>query len=110
MTSIIIAGRTLDLRHPKSHPCLSSTFSKDEKALNGHLSDEEMGKTLSWNDPRVPEPLREKFGYSFCHLTDLEEDERTMAKGLFDHQGVAGHPGDYGMQCIANRILEKIFE
>jgi hypothetical protein len=52
----------------------------------------------------------EEKGYSFCHLTDLEEDERTMAKGLFDHQGVAGHPGDYGMQCIANRILEKIFE
>ena len=49
-------------------------------------------------------------GYTFCHLTDLEEDESTMAKGLFEHPGVAGHPGDYGMQCIADRILEKIFE
>lgn len=52
----------------------------------------------------------EEKGYTFCHLTDLEEDERTMAKGLFEHQGVAGHPGDYGMQCIADRILAKIFE
>ena len=52
----------------------------------------------------------EEKGYSFCHLTDLENDERTMAKGLFEHAGVAGHPGDYGMQCIADRILEKIFE
>lgn len=52
----------------------------------------------------------EEKGYTFCHLTDLEEDESTMAKGLFEHAGVAGHPGDYGMQCIANRILEKIFE
>ncbi len=52
----------------------------------------------------------EEKGYTFCHLTDLEEDETTMAKGLFEHAGVAAHPGDYGMQCIADRILEKIFE
>ena len=52
----------------------------------------------------------EEKGYTFCHLTDLEEDERTMAKGLFEHPGVAGHPGDYGMQCIADRILAKIYE
>ena len=52
----------------------------------------------------------EEKGYTFCHLTDLEEDERTMALGLFEHKGVAGHPGDFGMQCIADRILEKIFE
>lgn len=49
-------------------------------------------------------------GYTFCHLTDLENDDRTMALGLFEHKGVAAHPGDFGMQCIADRILEKIFE
>jgi hypothetical protein len=54
--------------------------------------------------------VAEEKGHTFCHLTDLEEDERTMALGLFEHKGVAGHPGDYGMQCIADRILEKIFE
>ncbi len=52
----------------------------------------------------------EEKGYTFCHLTDLEEDERTMAKGLFEHAGVAGHPGDFGMQCIADRILACIFD
>ena len=52
----------------------------------------------------------EEKGHTFCHLTDLEEDERTMALGLFEHKGVAGHPGDFGMQCIADRILAKIFE
>lgn len=52
----------------------------------------------------------EEKGHTFCHLTDLENDERTMAKGLFEHPGVAGHPGDFGMQCIADRILAKIFE
>ena len=47
-------------------------------------------------------------GYTFCHLSDLERDERTMAKGLFEHKGVAVHPSDFGMECIANRILEKL--
>lgn len=54
--------------------------------------------------------IAEENGYTFCHLTDLEEDERTMALGLFDHKGVASHPGDFGMQCIADRIIAKIFE
>ena len=52
--------------------------------------------------------ISEERGYTFCHITDLEEDERTMAKGLFEHQGVAAHPGDFGMKCIAERILDKI--
>ena len=54
--------------------------------------------------------VSEERGYTFCHITDLENDERTMAKGLFEHTGVAAHPGDFGMQCIADRILAKIFE
>lgn len=46
--------------------------------------------------------------YTFVHLTDLEKDERTMALGLFEHVGVAHHPGDFGMRCIADRILAQI--
>ena len=53
--------------------------------------------------------VAEERGYTFCHLTDLEEDESNMAIGLFEHDGVAHHPGDLGMRRIADRILEKIF-
>ncbi len=50
----------------------------------------------------------EERGYTYCKLKGLELDERTMAFGLFEHQGVAAHPGDYGMACIAERILECV--
>ena len=64
MISIIIAGRTLDLRHPKSHSCLSSTFSKDEEALNGHLSDEEKGEEKRKQEATFPHmsPLSGRYG------------------------------------------------
>ena len=47
-------------------------------------------------------------GWIFVQLHDLETLEGTMALGLFEHNGVARHPGDYGMQCIADRILAAV--
>ena len=50
--------------------------------------------------------IAEENGYIFCKLHDLQDDERTMAIGQFEHKGVSIHPGDYGMECIAKRILK----
>ena len=47
-------------------------------------------------------------GYAFCRISDLEADERTMAKGLFEHRGVSIHPGDLGMERIADRLIDVI--
>ena len=56
----------------------------------------------------VLEEIAKEHGYLFCKLNDLPTDQRTMALGLFEHQGVAVHPSDYGMACIAERILSII--
>ncbi|MPR34703.1 putative Ig domain-containing protein [Salmonirosea aquatica] len=42
------------------------------------------------------------------NLTDLSDNPSNMAYGLFEDPGVAAHPGDKGMEEIANRILADI--
>ncbi len=49
-----------------------------------------------------------KNGFPLVELNDLGEDERMKAIGLFEHSGVANHPGDLGMQAIAEKILTQI--
>lgn len=46
----------------------------------------------------------DKKGYTFCQLSDLYNDKKTMALEQFEHQGVALHPSDYGMELIAKRV------
>ena len=58
-------------------------------------------------DPFIKEICDER-GYTFCKLSDMGEDESNMAIGLFEHKGVAAHPGDLGMERIAKRLCDLI--
>jgi len=44
-------------------------------------------------------------GYPLVELSDMGGDPEMKAIGLFEHKGVAAHPGDKGMAEIARRIL-----
>ena len=43
-------------------------------------------------------------------ISDLEKDEKTMALGCYEHKGICVHPSDFGMKCIADRIVDCIYD
>ncbi len=62
--------------------------------------------TEFYNHPAEPvlRQYAESNSYPVCHLSDLSEKPEMMALGLFEHEGVAHHPGDLGMATIAQRV------
>ena len=67
--------------------------------------------TCFWKHGAVDEAIRavaKKRGMPLVELGDLGDDARYMAVGLFEHSGVAMHPGDLGMAMIAERIYKAL--
>lgn len=66
---------------------------------------------LFWKSPEIEKAIDKvvsEKGYAFAPLNDLGDNEENMAIGKFWHEGVAMHPGDLGMQRIAERIVKAI--
>ncbi len=67
--------------------------------------------TCFWHKDMVDDVIRkicEKHGLTPCELGDLGERAEMKAIGLFEHGGVAAHPGDLGMENIAERIFNAL--
>ena len=60
------------------------------------------------NGDGVIRAIGEERGYPVVELGDLGELDEMKAIGLFEHKGVANHPGDQGMKVIAQRIWEVL--
>ena len=54
------------------------------------------------------EKIADERKYPFVYLGDLGENDDMKATGLFEHSGVAAHPGDNGMRVIADRIYRCV--
>ena len=52
--------------------------------------------------------LAEEMDLPLVPLGDLGDRDDMKALGLFEHSGVANHPGDLGMKHIADRIFEVL--
>ncbi|MBQ4527234.1 MAG: hypothetical protein II998_04090 [Clostridia bacterium] len=57
---------------------------------------------------KVIKEYAKEIGYPCAVLNDLGERDDMKAIGLFEHSGVANHPGDLGMKTIAERIFDKL--
>ena len=78
--------------------------------LNGSGNAEVIITTGFWKhiaDSAIRE-YAHKNEYHLVELNDLGEDEKMKAIGLFEHEGVANHPGDLGMEKIAERIFNGL--
>jgi hypothetical protein len=78
--------------------------------LNGTGKAQLIFTTSFWKHPADAQirTLAEELGAPCVALGDLGEDDSMKAVNLFDHKGVANHPGDKGMEAIANRIFEVV--
>lgn len=66
---------------------------------------------MFWQDSRLEADMKavaDENGYSFVTIEDLGLRDDMKAIGLFEHYGVSIHPGDLGMRCIAERIMEAV--
>ena len=65
-----------------------------------------------WKHP-ADEAIRvyaEENNLPLCELGDLEDLDEMKALGLFEDDGVASHPGDLGMEKMADRICDIMFK
>ncbi|MBQ6825608.1 MAG: hypothetical protein IJP34_02970 [Clostridia bacterium] len=82
------------------------------KYLSGEKSPKIILTTSFWRhtgDLAIAQ-LAEDRHLPLVELGDLGENKEMMAIGLFEHEGVSIHPGDKGMQYIADRIFKCIKE
>ena len=90
-------------------------FCSSLSELLGYLGDGRAKVILTtsfWHHPadEFIRALAAKEDLPLVDLSDLGHDPEMKALGLFEHAGVANHPGDKGMRAIADRILNEYFK
>ena len=90
----------------------STVFKKEYAKLLDFLNKDKKAEIIVtdgfWRHPgdaAVAEYAKEN-GKAFIPFGDLGDNDEMKAIGLFEHEGVANHPGDRGMKAIAERIAE----
>ena len=91
---------------------LTESLQKLAAFLSGNRENVQVIMTgLFWNSPVPEEAVKSaaaEKSYHYIPIFDLGMDVKMTASGLFEHSGVAGHPGDLGMEHIAGRVMQTI--
>lgn len=92
----------------------ADVFKKEYADLLDYLNKSQKAKfiitTGFWKHPgdaMIMEYAKEN-GLTCIYMGDLGELDEMKAVGLFEHLGVASHPGDLGMKNIADRIFNAL--
>lgn len=100
---------------PKTH-CDLLALKKNYQDLIAYLNPNQTAKIILttgfWEreEDDMIRAVAQENGYPLVELNDLGEDDSMKAIGLFEHSGVANHPGDLGMKNIAERILAVLYQ
>ncbi len=97
----------------KSKTLFADSFTKLLRRLQADNHPTIVVRSCFWANQAKDEILRQgclKAGGIFVNIGKLGKDESNYARSerKFSHKGVAAHPGDQGMQAIANAILGAI--
>lgn len=96
--------------HMKEYDLLSA-FEKLIDFLNPSGKAQVIVTDMFWPDPKKDDCARrvaEAKGAKFVSINHLGMQDKMKAVGLFEHSGVAAHPGDLGMLKIAEAIFEAM--
>ena len=94
----------------------SNIFKKEYSALLAFLNKSQKAKIIIttgfWKHPgdKAISEYAKANNLSCVELGDLGELDEMKAIGLFEHSGVANHPGDLGMKNIAERIFAEFIK
>lgn len=88
-------------------------FKSESKLLIGTLCKENTQVILTtgfWRHPgdEAIRELAKEMNVPLVELGDLGERDDMKAIGLFQHKGVANHPGDLGMEAMSDRIFQTL--
>ena len=94
---------------PKEDVCLLSDAIRELMAYLARAGTKVLFTTCFWHHPERNDAIRAAAASLAAPVIDITcESESQMAIGLFAHSGVAGHPGDAGMEMIAHRLFGAI--
>lgn len=111
--AIFRLGENVRLTSPEQIDVLAGAFVDAMKYLTEGRRAKLVVTDTFWRNGAINSAIEKAcatMGIESVKLGDLGDDNSMKAIGLFDHAGVAAHPGDKGMKAIADRIVQKIEE